>query len=50
MLHIIVNNGVVTDVIVLGKTPDDRPQMLEMEIDYKVEYYPCDDEESDTPF
>jgi hypothetical protein len=50
MLHIIVNSGVVTGVIVLGKTPDDRPQMLELQIDYKVEYYPCDDEEIEPPF
>jgi hypothetical protein len=36
MLHIVVENGMVIQGCVLGKTPDDPPKVLELEFDYKV--------------
>jgi hypothetical protein len=50
MIHIVVEHGIVMQVVVLGNTPDDRPDVLELETDYKVEYYPCDDEAEQPPF
>ena len=38
MLHIVVKNGVVTQVIRLSEHPDKQNTRLEEEFDYKVEY------------
>jgi hypothetical protein len=40
MLHIVVWNGIVTEVIQLSDHPDKQDTRLEEEFDYKVEYYP----------
>ena len=44
MLHIVVWNGIVTDVIRLSDHPDKQDTHLEEEFDYKVEYYPIHEE------
>ena len=39
MLHVIVLNGVVIEVLELGKVPWDKVRRLSMEGEYKVEYF-----------
>ena len=49
MFHIVVWNGTVTHVYELADSTDKPAKRLEEEFDYKVEYYPQDEEQGNQP-
>jgi hypothetical protein len=46
MMHIVVWNGFVTHVYKLNENPNKPDTLLQEEFDYKVEYYPQEEEQT----